>query len=86
MCYYLNIQFRGQMVKDTGRVTRIVRKELHCANLQLQCVLEMYTRHSKSRDIHKIMKFLKLGCVCCSAVPFRVISFVNMKVLKYRTI
>jgi hypothetical protein len=54
---------------------RVDRKELHCANLQLQYVPEIQARHSKSRDITKIIELLKLGCVSYSAVPFTVINF-----------
>lgn len=56
---------------------RMDSKELHCANLQLQHVPEIHTRHSKSRGITKIIKLLKLDCACYSAVPFTVINFFN---------
>lgn len=59
---------------------RVDRKELHCADLQLQCVPEIHIRHSKSRDIIETIKLLKLVCVYYSAFPFTVINFFNILV------
>lgn len=48
--------------------------------LQLQYVPEIYTRHSKSRDVHKIIRWLRLGCVCYSTLSFTIINFLNILV------